>query len=654
MEDTYYERLSAQDSSFIRFDAGRGQLNIGAIAVFEPAAAGSPPLNLDSLRAHVESRLHLLNHYRQRVRETPFQGHPIWVDDDRFDLAYHVRGCALSPPGDNAELKSMVAHVVSSPLNMERPLWELWLVEGLENGGHALIAKVHHCLMDGVTGVGVLQALLSPDADLSETPAEPPPPWKARKPPAAIDFMIDGAFQAATLSTEAARNIASALLRPLDMAGDITTFAQSGFSTLATGLRSLPDTPLNRPIGCQRRVDWHQLDMMSVKDLKKRLDGTVNDVILAVVAGAARHFFRHRKASVKDLDLRVIVPVDTRAGPADDTFGNQVSSWFVDLPIAEEDPLERFQKIHSQTLERKSNGAEIPIEQFLRFADWAGSSRLPFWGVRLVQALQPYNMIVSNVRGPTFPLYLLGSRLASIYPTVPLFEGQGMTVAVMSYTDRMHYGILADQDVVPDVARFSEGLALAFEELRQVAEQSDQSARPSLELTTSPKFSDQPAPEPTLESALESPEELASKEAGMGKEVSGSLASAARQESTVAEPAVDSRIPPNRIPPNRIPPNAKNSSAIDDAGKRDETAQSSCPQSLPEHQKKIRGPRERSYAILLDQFLAETSEAPIEKSEEEVDVIEKFSKKLRESRVRGRKEGSRRQGSDRGQPRHYV
>ena len=482
---SYFERLSAQDSSFIRFDAGRGQLNLGALARFKaPEPGGSPP-DIHTVRAHVAARLHLLPHYRQRIAQTPLQRHPIWVDDDRFDLSHHVRLCALPQPGGTAELKELAGTIASQPLDLSRPLWELWLVEGLADGGCAVIAKVHHCLADGVTGVGVLQTLLSPDAadDGAIPPAEA---WEPRPMPGPGDFLADGLDRMMTRSRVALRNARWALEHPLELLQETARASAAGVDTLAGGLTPPPDTALNGDIGRQRRIEWVDLDLSAVKDVKKRLDGTVNDVVLSVVAGAARRFLAGRSADAKDLELRAIVPVDMRAGKPEETAGNMVSSWFVDLPTSNEQPLERFQKIREQTRQRKNSQAETGVDFFLRFADWSGSSRLTFWGASLVQRLRPYNLIVTNVHGPPVPLYLLGSRLEAFYPVVPLFEGQGLSIAAMSYQNRICYGIEADRDLVPDIAAFAEAITEAFEELRQVAMRPDPPQSPELRATRTP------------------------------------------------------------------------------------------------------------------------------------------------------------------------
>ena len=468
-----YERLSAQDSAFVMLDGGRGQLAISRVAVFDAAANDSLPFDIARYRSYVESRLHRIPHYRSVVQKTPLQRHPIWVDDDRFDIAHHVRHTALPRPGGTSQLKELAGSITSRPLDVTRPLWELWFVEGLAEGGFAVIAKVHHCMVDGVAGVGVVTALLSPVAEFEDPPAKPRKPWKPRPAPGLLDFVRDSLSETTGLAVDAARNLGGALQHPGEIADELVEAVGSGFNTIVTGLSPPPVTPINRPIGTQRRVEWNDVDLVAVKDVKKRLDGSVNDVILAVVAGAMRRFFERRKLSVKGLDLRVIIPVDTRSGAVDMSVGNKVSSWFLDLPVSECDPRTRFEKIREQTRKRKQQNAEKGVDLFLRFADWSGSSRLPYWGVSLIHAVRPYNMIVTNVQGPPVPLYLLGSRLRSLVPTVPLFEGQALSVAVMSYIDRISFGLSADWDSLPDLGDLSQLVGASFDELREAAEGSE-------------------------------------------------------------------------------------------------------------------------------------------------------------------------------------
>ncbi|MEE9608005.1 MAG: wax ester/triacylglycerol synthase family O-acyltransferase [Myxococcota bacterium] len=469
MGEASYERLSAQDSSFLWFEGDESHVHVCAIGILEsgPLLTREGGLDMDRIRAHVESRLHLLPHFRQRVAFTPIQRSPAWVDDERFDLNYHVRHTGLPQPCGEPQLKELAGRIGSQRLDRERPLWEFWFVEGLKGDRFALIAKVHHSMIDGVSGLGVLMALLSPTPDAN---LEPPVPWTPRPPPGKLRFLADEAIDGARLSFSALRAVGSALLSPLDTGKRLADTASASWQTLAAGFTPTAETPLNKRIGTQRRMDWCSFDLGELRDLKKRLDGTANDVLLGVVSGALRHLIRERRAPLKGLDVRVIIPVNTRSKPEDEKVGNRVSAWFLSMPLAERNPLRRFEKIRTQTRRLKRTNAQDGIDRFLRFADWSHATRLTFWGVNLVHSVLPYNLIVTNVQGPEFPVYLLGARLREFYPQLPLFKKQGLAVAAMSYAGQLGIGTVGDWDIVPDLSVFARALEDSFDTLRAAAE----------------------------------------------------------------------------------------------------------------------------------------------------------------------------------------
>jgi WS/DGAT/MGAT family acyltransferase len=467
--ESSYERLSAQDASFVQFENAGSPCHVTAVAVFERGGLAVGPggaLDMDRIRKHVTSRLHALPHYRQRLAFTPVQGHAVWVDDPHFDVSCHVRHAGLPAPGDAARLKELSARIASQPLDRSRALWELWFVEGLEGGAFAAIAKIHHCMVDGVSGVGVLHALLSPDAG---QPLEEPRPWEPRAAPGTVQFLVDGISEGAAFSLSLVREAAGTILRPLETASRVLGGAGAAWQTFRTGLVPPDQWSINRPIGQQRRAEWTSLDLHELRDLRKRLDGSINDVVLAVVAGAMRRFFQLRSEKLRGRDLRAVVPVDMRSGPVDLSVGNRVSSWFVALPLGESHPLRRFERIRAQTRERKRGQAADAVDGFLRFADWTSSAGLTFLGVTLVSAIRPYNLIVTNVHGPQFPLYLLGARLRELHPLLPLFERQGLAIAAMSYLGRISFGVSADWNAVPEIEAFPDLLAGALDELRSAA-----------------------------------------------------------------------------------------------------------------------------------------------------------------------------------------
>jgi diacylglycerol O-acyltransferase len=463
-----YERLSAQDSSFVIFEGAGSHAHVTAVAIFEtgPLLADSGGLDLVRMRAYIGSRLHTLSRYRQKLSYTPLQRHPIWVDDPRFDLRYHVRHSALPQPGGDAELKELAGRVASQALDRDKPLWEIWFVEGLTGDRFAAIAKVHHSLVDGVSGIGVLTSLLSPTPDAE---IEPAPAWKPRPPPGVVDFFSDGLLSGTEFSVSTARALADVVTSPRRVAGSVSQGAVAAWETLVGGLGRPPSTPINQPIGDQRRVAWKTLDLAELRDLRKRLDGSINDVVLTIVSGAVRRLFRKRRVTLRGLDFRITVPVDMREGQLDPDVGNKVSAWFVNLPLGERDPKRCFDRIRNQTRRLKQKKAADGIDLFLRLADWSGSTLLPSGLVNIVSMLRPYNMIVSNIHGPQVPLYLLGARLTGFFPHLPLFENQGMAVAAMSYLGKIHFGLVGDWDLMPDLEEFAGHLDEATAELREAA-----------------------------------------------------------------------------------------------------------------------------------------------------------------------------------------
>ena len=445
------------------------QPHVCAVALFDPPSGAAPAggFEIGRVREYVASRLHLLPRYRQRLAFVPVQGLPIWIDDARFDIACHVQHAGLPRPGGRKELQALTARIASQPLDRDRPLWEIWFVEGLAGGGFAAIAKVHHCMVDGVSGVGVMTALLSPTP---ETSFEPAPPWSPQPPPSALRLLADSATGLAGAGVAALRAAGFALTRPLETSAGAARLAASAWQTIATGVSPLSRTPLNRPIGRGRRVDWRSLDLAVLRELRKRLDGSLNDVALTVVTGALARHLRARRVPLRGLDFRIVVPVDVRMGDADRGSANRVSAWFVTLPLGEKNPLRRFEKIREQTRQRKASGAASAIDAFLRFADASSSTPLTALGVRFVTSLRPYHMIVTNVHGPMVPLYLLGARMREFHPLVPLFANQGLSVAMMSYDGRVHVGLNADWDAVRDLGALADRFEASLLELREAAE----------------------------------------------------------------------------------------------------------------------------------------------------------------------------------------
>lgn len=465
-----YEPLAAQDASFLAFEGADTPMHVGVVALLEeePLRGSHGGVDIDRLRRHVEARLHSVPRYRQRLASTPFDGRPIWVDEPRFDIRYHVRRTSLPRPGGDAELKELAGRLFSQHLDRHKPLWELWIVEGLAGGRCAMILKAHHCMVDGLAGVALLSALLS--AAPCDAP-EPAPPFVPRALPRPVELALDDGVRRLVAPWSVLRGAVAAALEPRETAEDALRTGRAILESVQAGFRRVRPTPLNRPIGPHRRIEWSSIGLDEIRDVRKRLGGTVNDVVLAVVAGAVRSFLQQRRFDPRGLDYRVVVPVNMRGTEAAEASGNRVSAWFLSLPLDARTPLERLRRVQAETERLKGSRAAHGTDLLIRFADWSGSPRLVELGTRFTARLRPYHLIVSNVPGPPIPLHLLGARLESVYPQLPLFEHQGLAVAAMSYCGRVNFGLVADADLVPDLPWIGAALGDSFRELHRTAEQ---------------------------------------------------------------------------------------------------------------------------------------------------------------------------------------
>ena len=463
-----YERLSTQDASFLFFEHRATHMHVAALAIFDlgPLRCATGGVDAARLRLYGESQLGKLPRYRQKLKLAPLSERPVWVDDPYFDLDYHLRHTALPAPGSEESLKLLVGRVLSQPLDRDRPLWEMWLVEGLERERFALLIKVHHCMVDGVAGASLLTTLFrsEPDASIEKAAA-----WAPREAPSALRLALDEAIDQVSMPFALARAALGALWSPGRTLHRVRDRAGAVAEALRTGLHLPSATMLDRPIGPHRRVEWRVFDLAEIKTLARRLGGKVNDVVLAIVTGALRRFLERRSELRETIDYRVVVPVNMRSPSGEPGVANRDSAFFLSLPVAESDPLARFAAVRTETERLKSSHAADGIDFLGQLIDRIGSTWLTSFFASIALRVQPYNQIVSNVPGPQFPLYVLGARLLELYPMPPLFERQGIGTAVMSYDGRLCWCILADRDVVPDVGTLALDVDAAFHELRGAA-----------------------------------------------------------------------------------------------------------------------------------------------------------------------------------------
>jgi WS/DGAT/MGAT family acyltransferase len=461
------DRLSPLDTSFLYLEDGASHMHVGSVLIFEGAAPA-----YRELVSHVDARLDLVPRYRQRLAFVPLQqGRPVWVDDPHFNLTYHVRHTALPAPGGRGELERLAGRLFSQQLDRTKPLWEIWLVEGLEDGNFALIAKTHHCLVDGVSGVDLTTVIfdLSPDAP-------PPPaslhPWTPRPLPTAAQLLADALLERATVPGEIGRGVRSLLRTPRQILSRVRDDAAAVAAFARGGLDPAPPSPLNVDIGPHRRFTWVDASLDQVKAIKSRLGGTVNDVVLTVVALSLGRYLRDQAAGdprVRDLEeLRAMVPVSVRADVERGALGNRVAAVWAPLPVAELDPVACFERVRGAMSGLKDSGQAVGAEVLTELAGFAPPTIMA-QAARLQSRQRFFNLVVTNVPGPQFPLYVLGRRLLALEPQVPLAKRQALGVAIMSYNGRMHFGLLADYDAVPDLQPLAAAIESAIRDLAAAA-----------------------------------------------------------------------------------------------------------------------------------------------------------------------------------------
>jgi WS/DGAT/MGAT family acyltransferase len=449
MAYTHYDRLTALDASFLGIEDHDAHMHVGSIGVFDAGPLKGPHGGLDMERVWAASDGALAHHprFRQKLAYVPILGDPVWVDDARFNLNYHVRHTALPPPGDERQLKRLAGRIMSQQLDRGKPLWELWYVEGLSGDRFAVITKLHHCMVDGIAGADLMAAMMGPDPDAS---VAAPPRWMPRPAPAPARLLADELMRRAALPVDIARGMESLVARPRAAFATARDALESMGQALSAGFAPASPTPINCDIGPHRRFDWMSLDLATLKEIKSRHGATLNDVVLAIVAGAMRRFLRRRGESVDDLTFRAMVPVSVRDAGERGRLGNRVSFMMAPLPLAERDPVRRVARV-VETMQALKQSKQRRGAELLEEVSDRVSSGLFAQFARLGARTLPYNMVVTNVPGPQFPVYLLGAPLREVYPLVPLFRNQALGIALFSYNGGLFWGFNADWDAMPDL-----------------------------------------------------------------------------------------------------------------------------------------------------------------------------------------------------------
>jgi diacylglycerol O-acyltransferase len=457
------ETLSAVDASFLHQEGPATHMHIGGCFLLEGPAPGA-----GELPAHVGGRLHLVPRYRQKLADVPAGlGRQRWIDDPSFNLEYHVRQTALPAPGDDAQLRRLVGRLFSQRLDRTKPLWELWAVEGLQDGRWAIVSKVHHALVDGISGVDLMTLLF----DVTPEPRDVPPdgPWVPRPEPSAAQLAASGVGGAVRTALGLPLRAAAAAARPAAAAAAAREAAEGLGEVVWAGLNPAPTgPPLNVPIGPHRRVAFVPARLDEFKRVKNALGGTVNDAVLAVTAGALRRWMQLRGLRTEGLEVKACVPVSTRAEGERGDLGNRLVQVVVSLPVYAPDPADRLTRVREAMAgvkqSKQAAGADV-IARAQGFAPptiLAQASRLNF-------ASRFYNLLVTNVPGPQLPLFCLGRRMTATFP-VPFLAGQrALAIAVMSYDGGMYFGLLGDLDALEDLDSVAAGVRESLDELLALA-----------------------------------------------------------------------------------------------------------------------------------------------------------------------------------------
>jgi len=458
----FYERLSDRSAGYLANETPRTFAHASSIQVFEsgPLATADGGVDFEAISSAIAARLHQVPRLRQELIWIPIENHPIWVDDENFNLGYHLRHTSLPRPGGFAQLEAMAARIMAQRMDRTRPLWECWVLEGLTGGRFALIMKTHHCMVEEA-GADLLEVLLSASPDATDPE---PPTFQPRPRPSARELVVEEVVQQAKLPRRAFERLRGLISERHQLGRELTAKATAAAELLGYSLRPPIGTPLNGLIGPHRRFKGVAVSLDDARFVRRAMDAKMLDVILTAVAGAVRSYLKERLVSPAALDFRIATPVGLAAGRS----GERAAEWVIDLPLWEKDPVVRLQQIRQATRKLSESKGTVPASALLEGDVWFGG-RLLSLGARSLASHMPVNMTLINAPGTQVPLHFKGARLLETYGQVPLREHHGLGIAVMSYDGRLFFGLNADFDLVPDLDVFAVALERSFDELRRVA-----------------------------------------------------------------------------------------------------------------------------------------------------------------------------------------
>jgi len=457
------QRLSPLDASFLHIEDDSSPMHIASTAIFE----GPPPPHSEIIKM-VAGKLPLVPRYRQKVRFVPMElGRPVWVDDVHFNLDYHVRHTALPSPGSDEQLRNLVGRIMSQMLDRTKPLWEMWVVEGLEGGHWALISKSHHAMVDGVSGTDLLAVMLDNEP---EPVRVDPPPWRPVEDMTSAEFVGAAIAERLFSPYEAFRGARALVMRPRRLVNEIVTTSK-GLNSMRNLAMRTPASSLNGPIGPHRRYTWSRGTVSDVKTIRSALGGTLNDVVLAAITQGFRELLLSRGEDVEGRSVRSLVPVSVRKADQKGSYDNRVSAMFAELPVGLTDPVERLWTISGQLQHLKDSKQAVAGETLTSLAGFAPPVLLSA-GTRVAMRIPQRNLntVTTNVPGPRIQLYAGGRRMLEAFPYVPLAGQVRLGVAIFSYLDSLNFGITGDYDSNPDIDVMARGICAGLADLKKAAE----------------------------------------------------------------------------------------------------------------------------------------------------------------------------------------
>jgi diacylglycerol O-acyltransferase len=463
------ERMSGLDATFLYFETPNMHMHVLGVIVFDPATS-QEPYSFERVKEMMRSRLHLVQPFRRKLAPVPFNlHHPVWVEDAEFDLDYHIRRIGCPAPGTEKELAELVGDIASRPLDRSRPLWEMYIVEGLQSGYVASIAKMHHCTIDGVSGANLMVHLF----DLEPTTEIPPEThvWEPERMPTDAERL---AF-AAVSRFRRPLNIFKVLPQTARSVMNVVNRRRGGESGMAAPFTA-PRTSFNQAITPHRRTAFATTSLDEVKQIKKAFGATVNDVVLTIVAGALRKYLMSRD-ELPDKSLIATCPVSVRGDDEKDVIGsNRVSAMFSSLHTDIADPVERLRAIHEANKNAKEEHNAIGADILTNWAEFAAPTTFSL-AARMYSSLKLsdrhpviHNLVISNVPGPPFPLYFAGAKLVGLNPLGPIMDGAGLNITVLSYVDNINWGFIACRELMPDLWDLADAIGETQAELLKLSQ----------------------------------------------------------------------------------------------------------------------------------------------------------------------------------------